>query len=225
MRARHDASTMRANTVLLRTSISASARWDIIEVIASGATRVQSEAHSLRWFCGAISPRGLQKRVSNCAQCATSLQCSTKKRRRNLNSLDGIGYVGSMVQIEIFWRRLRWRWSPLSIGHLAAASRQSMAQSRDGCRIILAARTTHSILNSQRRGADYPPPHPLPHPHYVLLSFSLVAPTARLPPLEAYYNIAVTPWFRVTADIQYVEPVRKDRDDATFIGLRTQMKF
>lgn len=43
--------------------------------------------------------------------------------------------------------------------------------------------------------------------------------------VEAFYNLAVTPWFRVTADVQYIEPVRKDREDATFLGLRSQVKF
>jgi porin len=39
--------------------------------------------------------------------------------------------------------------------------------------------------------------------------------------IEAFYNFAVTPWFRITADVQHIQPVRKDRDDATFLGLRT----
>ncbi|MEQ1718676.1 MAG: carbohydrate porin [Hyphomicrobium sp.] len=43
--------------------------------------------------------------------------------------------------------------------------------------------------------------------------------------VEAYYNLAVTPWFRVTGDVQYISPVRKDRDDAVFLGLRSQVKF
>jgi porin len=43
--------------------------------------------------------------------------------------------------------------------------------------------------------------------------------------VEAYYNFAVTPWFLVTADLQYIEPFRPDRDDAVFMGLRSQVKF
>lgn len=43
--------------------------------------------------------------------------------------------------------------------------------------------------------------------------------------VEAYYNLAVTPWWRLTADIQHIRPLRTDRDDATFLGLRSQLKF
>lgn len=43
--------------------------------------------------------------------------------------------------------------------------------------------------------------------------------------VEAYYNLALTPWYRVTADIQYIDTVRNDRDDAVFLGLRSQVKF
>jgi porin len=43
--------------------------------------------------------------------------------------------------------------------------------------------------------------------------------------LEAFYNAAVTPWFLVTADVQYIQPFRPDRDDAILMALRTQVKF
>jgi porin len=42
---------------------------------------------------------------------------------------------------------------------------------------------------------------------------------------EAYYNLAVTPWFRLTANVEYIVPFRPDREDAVFTGLRSQMKF
>lgn len=43
--------------------------------------------------------------------------------------------------------------------------------------------------------------------------------------VEAFYNLAVTPWFRITADAQFIHPVNSDRDDAVFLGLRNQIKF
>jgi porin len=43
--------------------------------------------------------------------------------------------------------------------------------------------------------------------------------------LEAFYNLAITPWFRVTADVQWINPFRPDRDDAVIAALRTQTKF
>lgn len=43
--------------------------------------------------------------------------------------------------------------------------------------------------------------------------------------VEAFYNIAVTPWFRVTADVQFINPFQPDRDDAVIMALRTQTKF
>jgi porin len=43
--------------------------------------------------------------------------------------------------------------------------------------------------------------------------------------MEAFYSIAITPWLRITGDLQVVEPFRKDKDTAVFLGLRTQIKF
>jgi porin len=43
--------------------------------------------------------------------------------------------------------------------------------------------------------------------------------------LEAYYNLAVTPWFRLTGNVEYIKPFRPDREDAIFLGLRTQVKL
>ncbi|MGQ0455566.1 MAG: carbohydrate porin [Hyphomicrobium sp.] len=42
---------------------------------------------------------------------------------------------------------------------------------------------------------------------------------------EAFYNVAVTPWFRVTADAQFIHPLFSDAEDAVFVGLRNQIKF
>lgn len=43
--------------------------------------------------------------------------------------------------------------------------------------------------------------------------------------LEAFYNLAVTPWFRVTPNVQLIRPFRPDRDDAVVMAIRTQTKF
>ena len=43
--------------------------------------------------------------------------------------------------------------------------------------------------------------------------------------IEAYYNFAVTPWFRVTADLQWINAFPGDSEDALFAGIRTQVKF
>jgi porin len=43
--------------------------------------------------------------------------------------------------------------------------------------------------------------------------------------VEAYYNLAVTPWLRVTGDLQVVNPFPSNRDRSVFAGLRTQVRF
>jgi porin len=43
--------------------------------------------------------------------------------------------------------------------------------------------------------------------------------------VEAYYNLALTPWLRVSANIQWIAPHRGDRPDATIASLRTQVRF
>lgn len=43
--------------------------------------------------------------------------------------------------------------------------------------------------------------------------------------LEAYYNLALTPWFRITADVQWIDPHQADKDDAVIAALRSQTKF
>lgn len=42
---------------------------------------------------------------------------------------------------------------------------------------------------------------------------------------EAYYNLAITPWFRLTANVEYIRPHLPQREDAVFLGLRSQVKF
>lgn len=43
--------------------------------------------------------------------------------------------------------------------------------------------------------------------------------------IEAFYNAALTPWLRLTADAQWVRPTTGGKDDAVFMGLRLQTLF
>lgn len=43
--------------------------------------------------------------------------------------------------------------------------------------------------------------------------------------VELYYNIAVTPWFHITPDLQVVNPTRQAVDTALVLGLRTQITY
>lgn len=43
--------------------------------------------------------------------------------------------------------------------------------------------------------------------------------------VELYYNAAITPWFRVTADLQVVEPALEANDTAIVFGLRASMRL
>ncbi len=43
--------------------------------------------------------------------------------------------------------------------------------------------------------------------------------------VEAFYNLAVTPWLRVSANVQWIRPSQPRRDDAMVTGLRTQVRF
>ena len=43
--------------------------------------------------------------------------------------------------------------------------------------------------------------------------------------LEAFYDLALTPWFRIAADVQWVRPGDGDYPDGVFGGLRTYIKF
>ncbi len=43
--------------------------------------------------------------------------------------------------------------------------------------------------------------------------------------VELYYNAAITPWFHLTADLQFVEPGLAARDTATVFGIRGKIDF
>ena len=43
--------------------------------------------------------------------------------------------------------------------------------------------------------------------------------------IEAFYSYAVTPWFSVGADIQYIDPAKGGADNALVLALRTQIRF
>jgi porin len=43
--------------------------------------------------------------------------------------------------------------------------------------------------------------------------------------MEAYYNLAVTPWLRVTGTVTYIRPTEPDKKNAVFAGIRTQVRF
>ncbi|WP_077406798.1 carbohydrate porin [Microbulbifer agarilyticus] len=43
--------------------------------------------------------------------------------------------------------------------------------------------------------------------------------------LEAFYNLFVTPWLRITADLQRVHPHETSRDNATVGAVRVQLRF
>lgn len=43
--------------------------------------------------------------------------------------------------------------------------------------------------------------------------------------VEAYYNLAVTPWLRVTANVMWIRPTEPNKKDASFAGIRTQVRF
>lgn len=43
--------------------------------------------------------------------------------------------------------------------------------------------------------------------------------------IELFYNCALTPWFRVTADFQYIDPGFGDSSDAIFAGIGTSIRF
>jgi porin len=43
--------------------------------------------------------------------------------------------------------------------------------------------------------------------------------------VEAFYNFAVTPWFRITADVQFIDPASGDFGDDIFAGVSTALRF
>jgi len=42
---------------------------------------------------------------------------------------------------------------------------------------------------------------------------------------EVYYSFAVTPWFFVTGDLEYVNPPRSSVENALIAGFRANIKF
>lgn len=43
--------------------------------------------------------------------------------------------------------------------------------------------------------------------------------------LEAWCSLGLTSWFKVSADVQYVNPARGDAEPALLLGLRGNMSF
>jgi porin len=43
--------------------------------------------------------------------------------------------------------------------------------------------------------------------------------------VEAFYNFAITPWLRLSADVQVIDPWNSSRSRATYAALRLQTKF
>jgi porin len=43
--------------------------------------------------------------------------------------------------------------------------------------------------------------------------------------IEAYYNLALAPWLRVSADVQWIDPATPSSENAVIGALRTQIKF
>ena len=50
-------------------------------------------------------------------------------------------------------------------------------------------------------------------------------PLRDLQGVELYYNAAITPWFHLTADAQFVQPADKRNDTAVVLGLRGKIDF
>ena len=42
---------------------------------------------------------------------------------------------------------------------------------------------------------------------------------------EVYYSFAVTPWFFVTGDLEYIAPPRKSLENAFIAALRANIRF
>ncbi len=43
--------------------------------------------------------------------------------------------------------------------------------------------------------------------------------------VEMFYSYEVTPWFYITADIQYIDPASGSDDNVLIAGLRTNIRF
>ncbi len=55
--------------------------------------------------------------------------------------------------------------------------------------------------------------------------FEPVLPLRDLQGVELYYNAALTPWFHLTGDLQFVEPASRANDTAIVCGLRGKLDF
>ena len=54
---------------------------------------------------------------------------------------------------------------------------------------------------------------------------SLVTPVRDEHGLELFYDVAVTPWFHITTDLQVITPILEDADTAVVFGLRAKIDF
>jgi porin len=43
--------------------------------------------------------------------------------------------------------------------------------------------------------------------------------------VELFYNYAVTPWFRITADLQFIQPALGDFPNSIYAGIGTSVRF
>lgn len=43
--------------------------------------------------------------------------------------------------------------------------------------------------------------------------------------VETFYNLAITPWLRLSADLQVIDPWNLTKSRATYAALRLQTKF
>jgi porin len=43
--------------------------------------------------------------------------------------------------------------------------------------------------------------------------------------VEVFYNVAVTPWFRLTGNVQFIEPASGDFPHAIYVGLGSYLRF
>ena len=43
--------------------------------------------------------------------------------------------------------------------------------------------------------------------------------------IEGFYNVGITQWFRITADLQSVRPATEGLRNGLFAGLQTYIKF
>jgi porin len=43
--------------------------------------------------------------------------------------------------------------------------------------------------------------------------------------IEAFYNVAVTPWCHITPDVQIIHPAQRRADTLLFFGLRGKVDF